>query len=155
MSGKETVPYERATSGDKARAEIGRLLQRFDAESVGFLDDYRDHKVTLQFVYRGQPVSLQASAKGWATLWLQANPWTGRRRYGQKEWEDRALQQGLVAINSILRDWVKGQIMAIESGVLSFHQAFLPYMLTKDGRTVHDHIMERKHELLPAPEAGA
>jgi hypothetical protein len=29
-----------------------------------------------------------------------------------------ALDQGLIAVNSILRDWVKGQITAIETGIL-------------------------------------
>jgi len=34
------------------------------------------------------------------------------------QWERAALDQGLIAVNSILRDWVKGQISAIETGIL-------------------------------------
>jgi hypothetical protein len=30
------------------------------------------------------------------------------------------LRQGHVAVNSILRDWVKGQMTAVECGILSF-----------------------------------
>ena len=63
---------------------------------------------------------------------------------------ERALAQGQIAINSILRDWVKGQIMAIETGILSFDAVFLPFMLTHDGRTVSDRV----NQLVQAVPAG-
>jgi hypothetical protein len=53
-----------------------------------------------------------------------------------------------VAVNSILRDWIKGQVTAVESGILSFEAIFMPYMLTADGRP----LIERVAELLPKPE---
>ena len=59
-----------------------------------------------------------------------------------------ALAQGLIAVNSILRDWIKGQIMAIETGLLSFEAVFLPFMLTHDGRTIADRADELKTKLL-------
>jgi hypothetical protein len=37
-----------------------------------------------------------------------------------------------------LRRRVKGQIMAVECGMLSFNDVFLPFMLTHDGRTVSE-----------------
>jgi len=51
-------------------------------------------------------------------------------------------------VNSILRDWIKGQIMAIETGLLSFEAVFLPFMLTHDGRTIADRADELKTKLL-------
>jgi len=44
----------------------------------------------------------------------------------------------MIAINSILRDWVKGQITAIECGLLKFEDAFLPVALLPDGRRILD-----------------
>jgi hypothetical protein len=35
------------------------------------------------------------------------------------------LRQGDVAVNSILRDWIKGQVTAVECGILSFEVVFL------------------------------
>jgi hypothetical protein len=46
-----------------------------------------------------------------------------------------------------LRDWIKGQVIAIETAILSFEEVFLPYMLTADGRRV----IELMQELLPKP----
>jgi hypothetical protein len=53
-------------------------------------------------------------------------------------------------MNSILRDWVKGQVTAIECGVLSFEAVFMPYMLTNDGRPLFERIADMK--LLTGPE---
>jgi hypothetical protein len=55
-----------------------------------------------------------------------------------------------VAVNSILRDWIKGQVTAVECGVLQFDAVFMPYMLTADGRPLVDRL--REQSLLPAPK---
>jgi hypothetical protein len=96
-------------------------------------------------------MQLRASAKGWAALYLRQNPWN-YRRYGTKhDYEAKALAQGQVAVNSILRDWVKGQIMAVECGILSFEAVFMPYMITNDGRPLY----ERMSSLPLLTNAGA
>lgn len=135
-----SVPYAQATSGDRARAEVVSLLRRFGCESVGFMDDFADHSLMLAFQWRGRRIQLRASAKGWAAMYLQENPWHNRRRTGKEEWERRAVEQGMVAVNSVLRDWIKGQITAVESGLLAFDHVFLPYMLTDNGQTVAERI---------------
>jgi hypothetical protein len=144
------VPYATASSGANAREEVTKILNRFGCESVGFMDDFADHAVILAFKHRGRPVQLRASAKGWAALYLQANPYNGHRRVNRPEWERRALDQGLIAVNSILRDWIKGQITAVETGVMSFEAVFFSHMLTNDGRSVLEVVSERN--LLPAPK---
>ena len=99
----------------KARDEITKMLQRFGCESVGFMDQFEDQSVMLAFKHRGRPIQLAASAKGWAAMWLKENSWTPRRKVLRDEWHRQALAQGLIAVNSILRDWVKGQVTAIEA----------------------------------------
>lgn len=144
-----TVPYENATSGAAAREEITRILRRFGCSSIGFMDDYERHEVLLAFEHRGNKVQLRASAKGWAAMYLKSAPWTPQRRSTRAAYEQAALDKGLIAINSVLRDWVKGQITAVETGVLSFAGVFLPYMLAADGRPMLEHIAATN--LLPAP----
>jgi len=147
------IPYANARSGQNARAEIQRMLAAFGCESVGFMDNYEDRSVLLAFRHRGRPVQLRASAAGWASLWLKQNPWSRRRGKPQKDYERMALEQGLLAVNSILRDWVKGQITAVECGVMSFDAAFMPFMVTDSGETVIERI--RSLKLLPAPKGEA
>src|SRR5262245_26346322 len=144
------IPYQNATSGNRAREEVIKVLRRFGCEKIGFMDDHAKHEVTLYFEHRGRPVRLQASAKGWGQMWLKANPLSYRSRKSRQEHEQDALQQGHLAVSSILRDWIKGQIMAIETGILSFEAVFMPFMLTSDGRPLIDRL--RETDLLPAPE---
>jgi hypothetical protein len=143
-------PYAGAQSGAAARDEITKVLRRFGCESVGFMDDFEKHEVLLAFTHRGRQIQLRASAKGWAQMYLRETPWTDRRKSTRQEHEQSALRQGHIAVNSILRDWIKGQITAVECGILSFEAVFLPYMLTADGRPLVERISET--ELLPKPE---
>jgi hypothetical protein len=50
------------------------------------------------------------------------------------KYEQEALRQGQLAVSSTLRDWIKGQVTAVETGILSFEAVFMPFMLTSDGR---------------------
>jgi hypothetical protein len=140
-----SIPYASATTGTKAREEITKVLRRFGCEKIGFMDDDAKHEVTLYFEHRGRAVRLQASAKGWAQMFLRENPWSYNRRSTRQEYEQAALRQGHVAVNSILRDWIKGQVTAVECGILSFEAVFMPHMLTRDGRP----LLECVAELLP------
>jgi len=103
----DTVSYAHASSGLSARVETIKILQRFGCESVGFLDHYDRGEVELYFKRRGRSVRLLASAKGGAALCLKAHPWSARSRQTRANYERHALEQGQIAINSILRDWVK------------------------------------------------
>jgi hypothetical protein len=147
-----TVPYENATSGTAAREEINKILRRFGCSSVGFMDDFDNKSILLAFEHRGNKVQLRASAKGWAALYLKAHPYNpSRQRKTRQEHEAQAVDQGLIAINSILRDWVKGQVTAVECGIMSFAAVFMPHMLAPDGRPLIEHIVSQG--LLPAPPA--
>jgi hypothetical protein len=142
------VPYASATSGNRARQQVIKILRRFGCEKAGFMDDYEKHEVVLHFEHRGRPVQLRASATGWAQMWLQENPLSRRARKSKYEHEQDALKQGHLAVSSILRDWIKGQVMAVECGILSFEGVFLPYMIAHDGRPLLEHVSD----LLPKPD---
>ena len=104
------LPYASASAGVRARDEITKILRRLGCESIGFMDDFQKHEVLLAFKHRGQSVQLLASAKGWAQAWLKENPWNYSRRSTRQDYEQQALKQGHVAVNSVLRDWMKGQV---------------------------------------------
>ena len=146
-----SVPYASASSGQKARQEITKILQHFGCEKVGFMDEFAEHAVILAFVHRGRNVQLRASAEGWANAWLRENPWRSSRHYRREEWNRRALNQGMIAVNSILRDWVKGQITAIETGILTFDHVFMPHMLTSDGRPALEAMRDKMPQIEVQP----
>jgi hypothetical protein len=138
-------------SGRRAREEVLKILRHFGCEKLGFMDDDANHEVVLYFEHRGRQVQLRASAKGWAQMFLKQQPWGYRHRSSKQEYEQAALRQGHVAVDSILRDWIKGQVTAIECGLLSFEAVFMPFMLTADGRSLHERVNDL--ELLPAADS--
>lgn len=142
-----SLPYESATAGDGALAELQRILARFGCQSFGTMFDAERGVTLVQFKYQGRAVSLEASWKGYAVAWSKEHPWGSRTRLTRHEHDRRALEQGRIAVCSILRDWIKGQITAIECGVLSFEAAFLPHILLPSGERLIDRIQSEK--LLP------
>lgn len=76
--------------------------------------------------------AVKGARRGWCPT--AASPEKPCRRDARQDYEQEALRQGHIAVNSILRDWIEGQVTAIECGILSFEMVFMPYMLTADGR---------------------
>lgn len=97
-----------------------------------------------------RPPSVKASINGYAQAWLKEHPYTTRMRCTRADHESKAKEVGSVAVYSILRDWIKGQVTAIETGILSFEGAFLGQIMLPSGRTVLDEVSAKN--LLPAPK---
>lgn len=146
-----TLPYEKATSGERALGEIQKLLRGFGCNKFGSMIDDGDGVIMVQFEYRGRQCSVKASIKGYAAAYLKAH---APKRYSSsdqdKAREKKAMDIASVAVYSILRDWIKGQITAIETGILTFEGAFLGQILLGNGKTILEHVAEEK--LLPALE---
>lgn len=134
------LPYESATSGQRALGEIERILQRFGCQSFGSIQDFEAQKILIQFKHRGVAVHLEASMAGYAAAWLKAHPWSSRMRRSKVEHEREAARIAGVAVYSVLRDWIKGQITAVECGILTFEGAFLGQILLGNGSTVLEHV---------------
>lgn len=77
--------------------------------------------------------------------------WSARARNAERA-QRQALKFGGMAVYSILRDWVKGQVTAIEIGMLTFEAGFLSHILLANGETVIGHMQHQK--LLPQEKAN-
>lgn len=152
------MPYENTTAGDKALGEIQKILRSLGCSKFGSMTDDAEAVIMVQFEYRGRQCSVKASIKGYAMAWMKANPVNifqtdidkGRAEGKRRAHKVKAMEIASRAVYSILRDWIKGQVMAIETGVLSFEGAFLGQMLLSNGRTVEEHV--KATNLLPALE---
>ena len=61
-----TLPYENATSGERALGEIQKILRGFGCNKFGSMVDDGTQEVIVQFEHRGRQVSVQASMRGYA-----------------------------------------------------------------------------------------
>lgn len=145
-----TLPYETATAGDRALVELQRTLEKFGCQSFGTMIDNEKGATIVQFKWRNRVVNLEASWKGYASAWLKAHPYNYTLRATKQEHEARAMEQAKKSVCSVLRDWTKGQITAVECGVMSFEAAFMPHILLPTGERLVDYVANQK--LLGAPE---
>jgi hypothetical protein len=145
------MPYENATSGKNAIKEMEKNLRAFGASSFGAMEQYDTGDLLVQFEWRNRKVSISVSGKGYAAQWLRRHPWSYNMRATKQDHERRALEIGKVSRYSILRDWIKGQITAVECGILSFEGAFLGHIMLPSGETVLDRVEQEKLIALPPP----
>lgn len=144
-----TLAYENSTSGERALGEVQKILRSFGCSKFGSMIDDDLREILVQFEYRGRMVSVKASMSGYAAAWLKEHPYTSRTKATKTEHERKANSIASVAVYSILRDWIKGQVTAIETGILTFEGAFLGQILLSNGQTVLEHAQSSK--LLKAP----
>lgn len=142
------LPYENATSGGAALEEIRKVLTKFGCARFGTMTDTEAGELIVQFSFRGRDVTAKASYRGYAAAWMKEHPFTHRTRGSRSDHEKKALRQAEISVCSVLRDWIKGQVVAIETGVLTFEGAFLGQILLPTGKTVLEQIDNQG--LLPA-----
>lgn len=145
-----SLPYSSATSGDRAFLEIEKILSRFGCSKFGRMTDFDTSTTILQFEWQGRRAEIRASAAGYAAAWIKENPYSYRMKHNASQHKELALEKGQKAVPSILRDWIKGQITAVETGLLTFEDVFMPHMLLPNGQRFID---VAKHKLLEAPSA--
>ncbi len=146
-----SLPYENATSGRRALDEVQKVLGRFGATRFSVMTDTEKREVIVQFTYRNRDILVRANVAGYAAALLKKSPYSGRMRKSREQYEGEAVKQAEISVCSILRDWIKGQVTAVEVGVLSFEGAFLGSILLGTGKTVLDTIESQK--LLPPSES--
>jgi hypothetical protein len=66
--------YESATSGKRAILEMGKTLEAIGASGFGCYEEFDKAEVIAQFKWRDRQVTIPASAKGYAAMWLHAAP---------------------------------------------------------------------------------
>lgn len=146
------LPYENATSGGAALEDIRKVLTRFGCSRFGTMTDAEKGELIVQFSYRGRDVTATASYRGYAAAWLKEHPYGPRTRGTKVDYERKAMKQAEISVCSVLRDWIKGQVTAIETGILSFEGAFLgQILLPSTGSTVLQAVQQAN--MLPALEA--
>ncbi len=101
----------------------------------------------VQFRWHEKQVSLEASWKGYAAAYMKAHPWSPRMRKSRAQYEALALEQAKISVCSILRDWVKGQVTAVECGLMGFDAAFLPHMVLPNGYRIVEYVQEQFPQL--------
>lgn len=121
-----------SVSTEKTRAEIERCLSRYGAESfayatrgtnamIGFHHRNRAVRFTLKLPDREDAKFTRTEGRG-----LQRDPLAAERLWEQA---CRSSWRSLLLV-------IKANLEAVEAGIVTFEEAFLPYFVLPDGKTV-------------------
>lgn len=118
---------------DRSRSEIERILSRYGADQ--FMYGWQDDKAVLAFRAHGRQIKFDLEMPRLSEFSLTA---TGRKRSQSQqhsEWEQAKRQRWRAAAL-----WIKASLEAVESGFVTFEDAFLAFTLLPDGKTAGEFL---------------
>ena len=134
----------------RSRGQIDSLLRQWGVDGIQWTDDFRHDKVQLQFVWRYDDNDYLARISvGLPTREdLEDEAIDGRTNRVSEKKLDKLMTERGKREHRLLLLFLKGALEAIEAGVISAEQLFLPYLVGADGRTVSEAVEDRLPVLL-------
>jgi len=123
-----------SVSPERTRAEIETLLSRYKATTFGYATSPEGAMVQFRLKDRIVRFTIALPKPEDARITMR-----GRRRQSAKVPE--------VVMQMTRQRWralllvIKAKLEAVESGVATFEEEFLPYILLPDGKTVGHHVL--------------
>jgi len=147
---------------EESRGQINKLLKDWGVSGIQWTEDYENHRVVLQFVWRHNELPYMAKLS--VNLPTDADlVEVAKHKRSGRVLEDKL--EGLKETRGwrehrVLYIFLKGSFEAIENGIITAEQLFLPWLVGRDGRTVGEVIGPRlpalmgdsAMALLPAPK---
>jgi hypothetical protein len=143
-----TVPVERS------QGEIRKLLMKFGAHRLGFgeeRDDGGQRWAAVTFQAKVYAVRMRVPLKLVDEREVSAKAKRAHTRTAD-EIRDDLYEQEEKRIWRVLAWNLKARMVAVEEGLETFEEAFLPHLLDpRTGRTIYEHLAEEGRVELPAP----
>jgi hypothetical protein len=130
------VTYARGTEVNVAgsQQEVGRIFMRYGIETYSF--GASPGKAVVEFLLGAFPVRVEVPLPPRPAEDKEQNPKTGRWVQTIPPWE-QAVKERWRALVLLL----KANLEAVELGLLSVEQAFMPYLILSDGRVLGDMVL--------------
>jgi len=130
--------YTTSVEAIKTVGEIQGILVAHGARSILMNYDGDGFIESLSFIvrtpYGDMPIRLPVNPKAVQKVLIeQGMP----RRYTE-------YSQAVRVAWRILKDWVRAQMAILETEMVRMEQIFLPYMVTKDDKTLYEAMVEKK-----------
>lgn len=140
----------------RSRDEIQKLLRQWGADGIRWTDDYQRDRVLLEFVWHHKDCGYLArfSLALPEVLEVREAAVDGRtHRFSQAKFDKLMAARGKREHRTLLL-FLKGAFEAIEEGIVTAEQLFLPFMVGKDNLTVAEVLLPKLKTLLSASAAA-
>lgn len=132
------MPYAKDTeiSAERSKADIERLLAQHGASS--FASGWQGSRAAISFELQHRRIRFVLEMPDKASTAFTHTPGRGLRR--SPEDQRRAWEQSVRQRWRALLLIVKAKLEAVESGISTFEEEFLSWVVLPDGKTVFDHV---------------
>ena len=135
-----TFASDTNVSINRTREEIIRTLQRYGADAFGYVTE--GDRSAIYFQIRGLRVNLHATLPDYADFEKMPNRNARRTEQAQRRAYDQACRQRWRALLLI----IKAKLEAIESGITTLEEEFLPHIMLPSGDRVGDWLLPQVEE---------
>lgn len=137
--------YTTRVSVDRSVGEIMKMLQKFGAHRIMVENDDTGTIIGMSFEIdvEGKKVGYKLPVKWEEVLHIIM----GDTRVPRSKKND---EHAKCVAWRILKDWVEAQLAILETNMVKLDQVFLPYALSKSGKTIYEHV--KSIGLLAAPK---
>jgi hypothetical protein len=135
---------------EESRGQINVLLRDWGVSGIQWTEDFENNRVMLRFVWKHEGVPYMAK------LSLNLPTDDDLREQAKHKRSGRVIEDKLENLKET-RGWrehrvfyifLKGSFEAIENGIITAEQLFLPWLVGSDGRTVGEMIAPRLPALM-------
>lgn len=136
-----------SVSAERTREQMMRILRQFGADGFGYAE--RHLQGAVQFQYHKIPVQFRVRLPSRSDDGIACTD-TGRERSAnqREQFWQRETNRRWRAVFLV----IKALLVGVEEGVITFEEAFLPYIVWQDGRTTADILLP---PIQAAAESGA
>jgi hypothetical protein len=150
------LPYSTSqTDPFKAQSRIRNTLKKFGVNSISVSEDYEKHTIDISFQYKQYPVSIPIEYGKLAQMYIDADPYTSRKRMTREGWEESKREIAYSAAFSILEDYLKAVTIIIELGVRQFEDIFFTSFVNQNGVRIGDLLIDKLPKMLAYKEDKA
>jgi len=134
----------------ESRDQITDLLRSWGVQGIRWSEDFSSHRVMLEFVWEHMNVNFHARINVNLPTddVLEKMAIHKRSKKVLPDKFERLKQTRGWREHRVLYIFLKGAFEAIENGIITAEQLFLPWLVGRDGRTVGDVIAPRLPELM-------
>ena len=141
MTARRTYAIDTTVPISRTRGEIVDLLRQWGCTQIGWSDDYEARTALLRFAWphEGTTYSARMSIQTPSDEEIRAE----FRRFASPTQIDNRMRQRERALHRLLLLKIKGDLHAVQAGLLTAVEAFLPMLETSDGRTLAAALVPR------------
>jgi hypothetical protein len=133
--------YTSIIEPEQTIGEIQKMLSRHNVSAMMTeYDGPHVSAVSFRLNIEGRPMSFQLPCNWRAVLEVfhEQGITSGKLKHKDRNIENQAIRTAW----RVIRDWIEAQLALVEINMVTVPQIFLPYVMTKDGKTLYEKMVD-------------